>query len=267
MTASVAPAADKAETKLQLTKFRLDGGTQPREALSEETIREYAETMQRTTLPPVVAFYDGKDYWLADGFHRVMAATELGWPKIAAEVHQGTRRDAVLYSCGVNAGHGLRRTNADKRRAVMKLLTDAEWGKWSDREIARRCSVDNSFVSRVRQEVKPSVDEQQMESPAHRAVKVRRGESEYEQTVREPRSVAVSRPAPPEIEQGVVAREHEVEREAPPRREPRRWLFDEAADRLRAAVDREFSAHGAADEHRQHVAYLLRELAKGVLIP
>jgi len=32
----------------------------------------------------------------------------------------------------------------------MTLLEDAEWSAWSDREIARRCAVDNSTVSRMR---------------------------------------------------------------------------------------------------------------------
>lgn len=49
-----------------------------------------------------------------------------------------------------NSQHGLRRTNEDKRRAVMTLLQDAEWGGWSDREIARRAGVSNNFVSILR---------------------------------------------------------------------------------------------------------------------
>jgi hypothetical protein len=32
----------------------------------------------------------------------------------------------------------------------MTLLNDAEWSKWSDREISRRCAVSTDFVSRLR---------------------------------------------------------------------------------------------------------------------
>ena len=47
---------------------------------------------------------------------------------IAALVKAGTRRDAVLAAAGANAAHGLRRSAADKARAVDALLTDDEWG-------------------------------------------------------------------------------------------------------------------------------------------
>lgn len=46
--------------------------------------------------------------------------------------------------------HGLPRTNADKRRAVTMLLEDPEWTQWSDREIAKACSVSNHLVGDVR---------------------------------------------------------------------------------------------------------------------
>jgi hypothetical protein len=45
---------------------------------------------------------------------------------------------------------GLRRTNADKRRAVLMLLEDEEWSAWADREIARRCAVSDRFVNGLR---------------------------------------------------------------------------------------------------------------------
>lgn len=47
-------------------------------------------------------------------------------------------RDAILYSCGANDRHGLRRTNEDKRRAVKKSLEDPEWSGWSSNKIAER---------------------------------------------------------------------------------------------------------------------------------
>lgn len=137
---------------IELSKIRTDGGTQSRAAINQETVAEYAEVMRQpeTVFPPVVVYFDGKEYWLADGFHRVEAWREIGRVEIPADVRQGDRRQAVLHSCAANAAHGLRRTNDDKRRAVMTLLEDDEWSKWSDREIARRCGVTHPFVSKLR---------------------------------------------------------------------------------------------------------------------
>lgn len=147
---------------IALIMIRIDGGTQSRLALNEEYIQELLEAVSAgETLPPVTIYYDGTDYWLADGFHRYHACKRNEEETIASEVRQGTRRDAVLYSVGANAHHGLRRTNADKRRAVETLLSDPEWVQWSDRKIAKACGVDNAFVSKLRKEL--SVDHQQIE--------------------------------------------------------------------------------------------------------
>jgi len=44
----------------------------------------------------------------------------------------------------------MRRTNADKRRTVLRLLDDAEWSQWSDNEIAKRCGVSRTIVVSLR---------------------------------------------------------------------------------------------------------------------
>ena len=140
--------------KIDITLIRLDGGTQPREAIDYGVVQEYAEAIEAgATFPAVTVYYDGADYWLADGFHRVAAYGRAKREQIDAEVHQGSRRDAVLHSVGANSNHGLRRTNPDKRRAVMTLLRDEEWAQWSDREIARRCGVSDRFVNSIRASV------------------------------------------------------------------------------------------------------------------
>jgi hypothetical protein len=107
--------------------------------------------------PSLVVFHDGTTYWLVEGFHRFEAAQCAEKADFECTIHKGTMRDAILYSCGTNAVHGLRRSNEDKRRVVTKLLEDSEWSNWSDREIARRCSVSNEFVGRVREWLTPPV--------------------------------------------------------------------------------------------------------------
>lgn len=141
-------------TSLGLESIRIDGGTQSRATLNQSTIEDYADDMRAgVEFPSIIVFYDGKTYWLADGFHRWYAARKADLEKIACEVKQGTQRDAILFSVGANSDHGQRRTNADKRRAVELLLNDREWSKRSDRWIAEKCGVGHPFVGDVRHQV------------------------------------------------------------------------------------------------------------------
>ena len=149
-------------TDIQLDLIRIDGKTQPRVGLDFNAIHDYAlDLIEGHQFPPIVVFHDGTDYWLAAGFHRHAAALSVGITHLAAEIRQGGPREAFLYAVEDNRKNGVRYTNADKRAMVGRLLSDADWGQWSDREIARRCGVDNSFVSRLR--VALTVDEQQLE--------------------------------------------------------------------------------------------------------
>ena len=148
-------------TELEVKFIKLDGGTQARAGIDRETVNEYVEALRESDstwpFPPVIVYHDGDAYWLADGFHRITAARQHGRFVCEADVRQGTQRDAILHAAGANAEHGLRRTPEDKRRAVLRLLEDAEWGRWSDREIARRCKVSPTFVGGVRKELGDTV--------------------------------------------------------------------------------------------------------------
>ena len=64
----------------------------------------------------------------------------------------------MLFSVGANAAHGLRRTNEDKRRAVLTLLHDPEWREWPQRRIAEACGVSAEYVSRVKGKDGASID-------------------------------------------------------------------------------------------------------------
>jgi hypothetical protein len=117
-------------------------------------VAEYAAAMRNgASFPPITTYHDGLAYHVADGFHRVAAARQANLEKILADVREGGARDAVLAAAGANATHGVRRSNADKRHAIERLLADPEWCRWSDREIARACHVDHKSVARVRREL------------------------------------------------------------------------------------------------------------------
>ena len=157
---------------LELDQIRTNGGTQSRVELNQETVAEYAQAFTAgATFPPVVAFFDGANYWLADGFHRYFGARDAGESAIDAEIRTGTQRDAVLYSWGANDKHGLPRSNADKRHIVTVILKDEQGRQWSDRDIAKRFGFANSFVSKMRQ----SLFSENSETPAERTYTTKHG--------------------------------------------------------------------------------------------
>jgi hypothetical protein len=140
--------------RISLRSIRIDGGTQSRAELNNTTVEEYTEAMlEGDVFPPILVFFDGASYWLADGFHRHFGAEHAGLDEVEAEVRQGTQQDAQLFSFGVNASHGLRRTNADKRKAVTGALQHPVSGQWSDRQIAKHCGVGNQLVGDVRRSI------------------------------------------------------------------------------------------------------------------
>jgi len=137
--------------EVSLEAFALGDETQARARLDPAVIEEYAEAMtEGAHFPPVVLFCEGELYWIGDGYHRIAAARRVGFTTIQAEVREGAKREALLYACSANTSHGLRRTNADKRKAVETLLTDEEWGQWSDHHIARHCGVSPTTVGTLR---------------------------------------------------------------------------------------------------------------------
>ncbi len=158
-------------TPLLIADIRMDGGTQARARLNEDIVQDYAEEMRAgAEFPPVVVFHDGNERWLADGFHRIAAAKMAGFLEFEAEVRPGTRRDAVLFAVCANGQHGLRRTNEDKRKAVMMLLEDDEWSMWSNSEIARRCGVSDEFVRKIRGASLPTVGSERTYMTRHGTV-------------------------------------------------------------------------------------------------
>lgn len=104
-------------TSIKLAEVRTDGGTQMRAEISEERTQEYAEALQDgAEFPPIVVFFDGNDYWLADGFHRVGAFTHARKTEIPGLVFDGSLKDAIRYALSANAKNGQRRTRDDLRR-------------------------------------------------------------------------------------------------------------------------------------------------------
>lgn len=138
---------------MSLEAIKLDRSLQSRVATSIEYQREFSEAMLRgDEFPPVVVFFDGKSNWLADGFHRVGAAKKAGRREIRAEVREGTKRDASLFSAGANQKFSIPRTKEDVRKAVEMVLSDAEGFTWSLNRLSKHVGVSESAIRRHRAE-------------------------------------------------------------------------------------------------------------------
>jgi hypothetical protein len=98
-------------------------------------------------------YFDGKLYWLADGFHRVAAYRKAATKQVYALVRQGDKRDALLHAAGANAAHGSPRKPEDVRRAIRLLLDDKEYGQWSNVRLARLARCTDKTVAAVRDEL------------------------------------------------------------------------------------------------------------------
>lgn len=133
----------------------LDERCQARATIDPDTIREYAEAYKaKTKLPPVDVFRVAGKLYLVDGFHRFAALRSAGdtFARVRV-VGDGSLDEAVWHATSVNATHGLKRTNADKRRAVTIALRSAIGCEQSSRTIAEHVGVDHKTVERVRAEI------------------------------------------------------------------------------------------------------------------
>lgn len=136
---------------LNLLNIRIDGGTQARLQLNQDVVAEYAEKMREgEVFPPVTVFFDGSDYWLADGFHRYFATKSNAKTSIDCDVENGTQQEAKKYSWKANTRRGLRLNHDDYRNIILAMLQDIEAKEWSNRKIAEWVGVTHTTVNKIK---------------------------------------------------------------------------------------------------------------------
>ncbi len=143
------------EDIVRLEQIDIDGNTQPRLSIDKETIKEYKEAMaemprDHIQFPPLCLMQEGKHLWLIDGFHRYYAAKELQLTHFRAKIEEGTLDQAQWKCLAANIKNGLRRTNKDKKNAVLRALQHPLGKGATDRAIAVHCGVSQTMVSEIR---------------------------------------------------------------------------------------------------------------------
>ncbi len=142
------------ERNVPLHAVELASELQTRVEVSAETIAEYAAAYRDgVELPRIVVCQLPDGELLAiDGFHRIQAAVQAGKDWLPARVVEvDTRLDALWLALSQNHAHGLKRSRADKRRAVELALSHPDAEELSDRQLAKHCGVHHELVASVRQ--------------------------------------------------------------------------------------------------------------------
>jgi hypothetical protein len=156
------------DQSISLGALVIDPKYQTRVQMNQEAIVAYADAIMQAEcwpFPPIQIV----NQVVVDGFHRIAAAKQvinapgtptelrkalLAIPCKRVEVDPGIKdiSDLALRSAlAANQKHGLRPSNADKKRAVNLALNS--WPDKSDREIAKLTGCSHTFVSNFRGEL------------------------------------------------------------------------------------------------------------------
>jgi hypothetical protein len=95
--------------------------------------------------PPVVAFWDGTELWLGDGYHRISAARRADLVTFEVDVRDGEWRDALAFAFFANATHGEPLRPKERKEALPKIVR--QFPGESTRDLAERIGVSNATVS------------------------------------------------------------------------------------------------------------------------
>lgn len=137
--------------EVQINLIRLNGGTQFRDQVSQEVVKQYKQAMHEDgAFPPIQCVFDGADYWLWDGFHRLSALKSFGLTAVEVEYRNGSLEDAQDLALSANARHGQALNIASKHKKVEAALGMARHANKSDREIAKLCGVSHTMVAVLR---------------------------------------------------------------------------------------------------------------------
>lgn len=138
---------------IDINAIVMDDSIQCRASQNDKVVSDYAERMGAgDKFPAVDLFGTTEECWIGDGWHRIRAALKKGETIIEAHLHPGGRTDALKHAMKANDNHGLRRTNADKRKAVKAGLNNLS--DLSNRQIADECRVSEGLVRKIKGEVR-----------------------------------------------------------------------------------------------------------------
>ncbi len=146
-----------------INSLTCDPRLQMRERMDESTVESYAEAIRAKAarakkspwpFPPIQTV--GAYVW--DGWHRLEAAKRCGLKEVPVSDHaiKGSTKErrfdaALILACGANAYHGLKRTNAESRKAALtaiRLFPDK-----SLRQLADIANVSHMLIKKLKDQL------------------------------------------------------------------------------------------------------------------
>jgi transposase-like protein len=186
---------------------------QARASISHDAVAEYADAID--ALPPVDVFLVVGVPHLVDGFHRLAAHHKAGKSFVrCAIVGTGTLAEAGWCAVKANRGHGLRRTNEDKRKAVRMALESSIGAEQSSRVIAEHVGVSDMLVGEVRRQVEADTRRQVQDSCTSTPEPTRKGKDGKSYPTTKPKREKVA-PAPAPVEAAPVQKVEPAPKAAP----------------------------------------------------
>jgi hypothetical protein len=139
---------------LSISLIKCDPSTQHRARIDPQVVAKYAALMKDgVEFPPIKVWWDGEQYWLTDGFHRIAAAERAKLLELACEVSLGSLEDARWDSYSVNGTHGSPRTAQETKRIISLALKHSNAGFLSSTEIAKHLHISEATVRRWRRKL------------------------------------------------------------------------------------------------------------------
>lgn len=130
-----------------------------REDIKDEVIEEYSELIaDGVEFPPIKVFKDEKTqkYTKIDGFHAYHAALKAGLDSIDIEViDKKSELDRFIEGLKNNAKHGLPLTSKDRRKNIVRILSNKDGWDWSDAHISKIVGTSDRTVANVRKTLTP----------------------------------------------------------------------------------------------------------------
>lgn len=143
---------------LKISSILKDPRLQHRAVIDRDVVAEWANLIRGgTVFPAITVWFDGEQYWLSDGFHRIAATERAELSEISAEIRQGGFADAQWDSYAVNATHGLRRSRTETEAVIQAALQHTKGATLSNVEVAKHLHVAEGTIRYWRKKLSSQV--------------------------------------------------------------------------------------------------------------